>query len=66
MFYIRRTNRRGKVFRTNIDDNVFTRCPGCNAEIKVDLAELAEMDGGLDLYGVQVYCSRCTERRLTE
>ena len=41
-------------------------CPGCNAEIKVDLAELAEMDGGLDLYGVQVYCSRCTERRLTE
>lgn len=43
------------------EDNVFTTCPRCGEEFPVDLAEIADVDGGLDLYGTAVYCAPCSK-----
>ena len=47
------------------DENVFTHCPDCGAEVQIDLAELAE-DGELDLFGTSVCCPECSKRRWSE
>ena len=43
------------------DENVFTRCPGCEDEVSIDLAELFS-DGESDLYGTAVYCDECSRK----
>ena len=58
MFYIKI----GKKKRNIREDNVFTRCPECGREHAVDLQEMLK-GGDADLYGTQVYCPECSERR---
>ena len=43
-------------------DNVYTTCPQCGREHKVDLQEILE-GGDTDLDGTQVYCEECSEER---
>lgn len=43
------------------DENVFTRCPSCGAEIPVDIVEEIR-NGDFDLFGTAVYCNdNCLE-----
>ena len=43
MFFIKNQIDDSTVLTTEItDENVFTHCPDCGAEVQVDLAELAE------------------------
>lgn len=59
MFYIKnKINEETEITTEITDENVFTRCPNCEKEIAVDLAEILRDDG--DLYGTSVYCSECS------
>ena len=40
------------------DQNVFTTCPTCGREIRVDLMDMLQ-DPDFDLYGTQVVCADC-------
>lgn len=44
------------------DENVFTRCKGCGAEIPVDIVEESHIDG-FDLCGTVCYCHMCSTKR---
>lgn len=57
MYYLK--NGKKKIFIE--DDNVFTQCPRCGKEQKIDLAD-AVIDGTFDLYGTAWYCERCSEK----
>lgn len=66
MFFVKTRIDDNTVLTTKItDENVFTHCPDCGAEVQVDLAELAE-DGELDLFGTSVCCPECSKRRWSE
>ena len=66
MFFIKNQIDDSTVLTTEItDENVFTHCPDCGAEVQVDLAELAE-DGELDLFDTSVCCPDCSKRRWAE
>lgn len=43
-------------------DNVFTICPICGKEHRVDLIEMAQSPQ-FDLYGTAFYCPQCAEKR---
>lgn len=43
-------------------DNVYTTCPQCGREHKVDLEEILE-SGEHDLDTTQVYCEECSAER---
>lgn len=43
------------------DDNVFTTCPICGKEHKVDFVELAATKD-FDLYGTSAYCQGCSRQ----
>lgn len=43
------------------DDNVFTICPLCGKEHRVDLVELAATKD-FDLYGTSAYCQSCSRQ----
>lgn len=45
------------------EDNVYTLCPRCGREHVVDLPAIADVPGGLDLYGTSVYCAKCSAER---
>jgi len=63
MFYIKTQIGEETQLTTEItDENVFTRCLDCGAELQVDLAELLS-DANFDLYGTGIYCSRCSTKR---
>ena len=47
------------------EDNVYTTCPRCGKEHKVDLCDILA-DGNSDLYGTQVYCQKCSMERAAE
>lgn len=58
MFYLKH---RGK--KLNIrDDNVYTICPECGREHKVDLQAILSSEHS-DLYGTAVYCEECSAKR---
>lgn len=58
MFYLKHNGE-----KIEIDyDNVFTVCPICGKEHRVDLIELAQ-DLQFDLDGTAVYCPQCVEKR---
>lgn len=66
MFFVKTRIDNNTVLTTEItDENVFTHCPDCGAEVQIDLAELAE-DGELDLFGTSVCCPECSKRRWAE
>ena len=60
MFYIKTRIGKETQLTTDItDENVFTRCVECDAELQVDLVELAS-DEHFDLYSTGICCSRCS------
>ena len=66
MFFVKTRIDDNTVLTTEItDENVFTHCPDCGAEVQIDLSELAE-DGELDLFGTSVCCPECSKRRWAE
>lgn len=63
MFYVKTQPAYGVTVKTEItDENVFTDCPSCGAEVAIDLTEMFG-DGECDLFGTAVYCTGCSERR---
>lgn len=58
MFYMKH---KGKKLEIR-DDNVYTICPGCGKEHKVDLQDILSC-GHADLYSTYVYCERCSAER---
>lgn len=66
MFFVKTRIDDKTILTTKItDENVFTPCPECGAEVQVDLADLAE-DGELDLYGTSVCCPECSKHHWAE
>lgn len=43
-------------------DNVYTTCPQCGKEHAIDLND-AIIDGVLDLYGLDIFCTECSAKR---
>lgn len=64
MFYVKTQLDDKTAIVTDItDENVFTRCPDCGAEIAIDLNDVIDADGQLDLYGLGVCCPECSRAR---
>ena len=64
MFYVKTLLGANTAIVTEItDENVFTRCPDCGAEICIDLNDVIDKDGQLDLYGLGVCCPECSRAR---
>lgn len=64
MFWLKTEISEGVTFRAEItDENVFTTCPMCGVEHRVDLADIADAPGGLDLFGMSIYCAECAKKR---
>lgn len=58
MFYTKATIGEFCEIKTEItDENVFTCCPECGAEHRVDLQEVLSES---DLYETAVYCAECS------
>ena len=63
MFFVKTRLNANKTLITNItDQNVFTHCPDCGAEVQVNLSELVE-NSKLNLADTSVYCQECGNRR---
>lgn len=57
MFYVKSKINEAVEINVDItDENVYTRCPGCGAEISIDIVEEIR-NGDFDLFGTTVYCS---------
>ncbi len=66
MFYTKQPVGDDSEFITYItDENVYTTCPRCGAEVHVDLADVLR-DEDSDLYGTAVYCDKCAKAWLQE
>lgn len=64
MFYVKTQLGANTAIVTEItDENVFTRCPDCGTEIGIDLNDVIDGDGQLDLYGLGVCCPECSRAR---
>lgn len=64
MFYIKHNLPDGSAHCVDIEsDNVFSRCIDCGAELQVDLMEMVDASGDLDLYGTHVRCAECTAKQ---
>ncbi len=64
MFYVKTQFDESTAILTEItDENVFTRCPDCGREILIDLNDVIDDDGQLDLFGVSVCCAECSCKR---
>lgn len=62
MFYIKQKLNDDLEIKVDIhDENVFTRCPYCCAEISVDLADILS-DKDSDLFSTAVVCSTCSKK----
>lgn len=58
MFYVKRMG-----FKVEITpENVFTKCPGCGKEHKVNLEDILK-DPDTCLYSTAVYCPACSQKR---
>lgn len=44
------------------DENTYTNCPECGAEVQVDLSDMTDERGYLDLFGTSCYCRKCSEK----
>ena len=58
MFYLKH---KGKKLYIE-SDNVYTTCPQCGKEHAIDLND-AIIDGVLDLYGLDIFCTECSAKR---
>lgn len=62
MFYTKAEIAEGVTIRTEItSENVFTICPDCGEEFQIDLADVVDEDGELDLYGLSICCPSCSK-----
>lgn len=61
MFYVKTQISEDAEIKIEINDNVFTTCPECGKEFKIDLQSLLE-DGESDLYSTSVLCKDCADR----
>lgn len=65
MFYVKSEIAEGVTVRAEItDENVFTICPDCGIEHQVDLADVVDEDGKLDLFSTAICCTACTKKHL--
>lgn len=56
MFYVKSQLDESTTLLTEItDENVFTRCPDCGQEVSVDLNDVIDDEGQLDLFGMPVW-----------
>lgn len=63
MFYLKtKINDETAIITELTGENVFTFCPECGKEFKIDLHDVFA-DGG-DLYGTAVYCAECSAKRI--
>ena len=63
MYYVKSKLADGCEINIDItDENVFTRCPNCGAEIPIDIVEESQIDG-FDLCGTVCYCHECSVKR---
>lgn len=58
MFYLKHKGTRLEIG----EDNVYTTCPKCGKEHKVDICDILG-GGDADLYGTNVYCHECSVKR---
>lgn len=65
MFYIKTEVAEGVTIRAEITDNVFTVCPDCGSEHRVELDDILKSEHA-DLYSTNVYCEECGKRRALE
>ena len=64
MFYVKSKLDESTTLLTEItDENVFTRCPDCGQEVSVDLNDVIDDEGQLDLFGTGVCCAECSRKR---
>ena len=64
MFYVKFHLDESTTLLTEItDENVFTRCPDCGQEVSVDLNNVIDDEGQLDLFGTGVCCAECSRKR---
>lgn len=64
MFYVKSKFDENTTLLTEItDENVFTRCPDCGQEVSVDLNDVIDDEGQLDLFGTGVCCAECSRKR---
>lgn len=62
MFYVKEKINDALSIKTELsDENVFCRCPGCGAEVQVDLNEFFG-DENFDLFGSEIYCDACSRK----
>ena len=62
MFYVKERITKGTTVSVNITDkNVYCRCPGCGAEVQVNLEDVFKVKG-VNLIDTEVLCDRCPER----
>lgn len=62
MFYVKeRINDAMEVSIEINDENVYTTCPGCGIEHRIDIVEMAQC-GDFDLFGTAIYCCECSEK----
>ena len=62
MFYVKTQLNEETILTLGIhEDNVYTRCPRCNREITVDLAEVFSDFPG-DLHDTTILCVECSRR----
>lgn len=65
MYYVKLEIADGITIRAKItDENVFTVCPNCGTEHPVDLADIVDEDGNLDLLGTRTLCLACSVAHL--
>ncbi|MDO4301537.1 MAG: hypothetical protein Q4D26_09140 [Clostridia bacterium] len=46
------------------DDNVYSTCPVCGKEFKVDIVEQIQFDKEFDLFSTYPYCPECNKKYL--
>ena len=61
MFYTKTTIGNTTIETEINDESVFTRCPCCGREMRVDLQELFA-SGDFDLCGTTILCPACTQK----
>ncbi len=60
MFYVKSKFAEGAEINIEFtDENVYTRCSACGAEIPVDIVEEIR-NADFDLYGTAFYCEKCS------
>lgn len=63
MFYVKKKLSEGAEINVNIEyDNVYTRCPECGVEHRVDIMEFINQD--FDIEDTRVYCERCSGKNV--